>query len=82
MGQLKCKGEGIRSFAVAGSDRKFYDARAKIEKDGTISISSKEVQLPVAVRYCFTNDQTPNQFDVNGLPLMPFRTDRWEGNSK
>ena len=82
MGQLKCKGEEIKSFAVAGNDRKFYDARAKIEKDGTITISSKEVQLPVAVRYCFTNDQIPNLFDANGLPLMPFRTDRWELSSK
>ena len=82
MGQLKCKGEEIRSFAVAGNDRKFYDANAKIEKDGTITISSKEVQLPVAVRYCFTNDQVPNLFDVNGLPLMPFRTDRWELSSR
>lgn len=82
IGQLKCKGEEIRSFEVAGSDRKFYDASAKIEKDGTITISSKEVQLPVAVRYCFTNDQTPNLFDVNGLPLMPFRTDSLKLNSK
>lgn len=77
IGQLKCKGEEIRSFAVAGSDRKFYEANAKIEKDGTIAISSKEVASPMAVRYCFTNDQIPNLFDVNGLPLMPFRTDSW-----
>ncbi len=38
--------------------------------------------IPVAVRYCFTNDQIPNLFDVNGLPLRPFRTDHWELNSK
>lgn len=75
---LKCKDNEINSFAVAGSDRKFYNAKANIEKDGTLSIFAKEVKEPVAVRYCFTNDQIPNLFDSNGLPLMPFRTDKWE----
>ena len=82
VGRLKCKGEEIKSFALAGSDKRFYNATAKIEKDGTIVISAKEVPLPAAVRYCFTNDQMPNLFDMNDLPLMPFRTDRWELNSK
>ena len=82
IGHLKCKGEEIRSFDVAGIDGKYYDASARIEKDGIITITSKEVQLPVAVRYCFTNDQTPNLFDINGLPLMPFRTDSLKLNSK
>jgi sialate O-acetylesterase len=79
--ELKCNSKEIISFAVAGSDKKFYDASAKIEKDGTITVSSKEVANPVAVRYCFTSDQIPNLFDVNGLPLRPFRTDNWELNS-
>ena len=55
----------------------FYPAVAKIEKDGTITVSSKEVKTPVAVRYCFTSDAMPDIFDVNGLPLIPFRTDNW-----
>ena len=45
IGQLKCKGEVIRSFAVAGNDRKFYDANAKIEKDGTITIFIKRSSI-------------------------------------
>jgi sialate O-acetylesterase len=55
----------------------FYPAVAKIEKDGSITVSSKEVKTPVAVRYCFTSDAMPDIFDVNGLPLIPFRTDNW-----
>jgi sialate O-acetylesterase len=77
IGKLKCNSKEIKSFTVAGIDKKFYDAIAKIEKDGTITVFSKEVVNPVAVRYCFTNDQIPNLFDVNGLPLKPFRTDKW-----
>jgi sialate O-acetylesterase len=50
---------------------------AKIQKDGSIILSSKDVKSPVAIRYCFTNDGVPDLFDTNGLPLLPFRTDDW-----
>ncbi|MBE0653417.1 MAG: hypothetical protein IH594_06445 [Bacteroidales bacterium] len=50
---LKFKDNEINSFAVAGSDRKFYNAKANIEKDGTLSIFAKEVREPVVVRYRF-----------------------------
>jgi sialate O-acetylesterase len=77
MGKLTSKGNKINSFQLAGVDKKFYPATAVIDKKGTIVITAKEVSAPVAVRYCFTNDLMPNLFDVNGLPLMPFRTDKW-----
>ena len=77
IGKLTCKEKEIRSFQIAGDDKKFYPATAVIEKNGAIVVSNKEVQNPVAVRYCFTNDGMPNLFDTNGLPLVPFRTDKW-----
>lgn len=77
IGKLTCKENEIKSFQVAGNDRKFYPATATIDKKGIITVSAKEVPVPVAVRYCFTNDGMPNLFDVNGLPLIPFRTDKW-----
>jgi sialate O-acetylesterase len=80
--KLKCNSKEIISFKIAGIDKKFYDATAKIEKDGTITVFSSEVTNPVAVRYCFTSNQLPNLFDVNDLPLRPFRTDNWELISK
>ncbi len=80
--KLKCNSKEIISFTVAGSDKTFYNASAKIEKDGTITVFAKEVANPVSVRYCFTSDQIPNLFDANGLPLRPFRTDDWELISK
>lgn len=77
IGKLTCRDKEINSFQIAGDDRKFYPATAVIDKKGTITVSAKEVPVPVAVRYCFTNDGMPNLFDTNGLPLIPFRTDKW-----
>ena len=75
VGKLINKTKSIVGFQVAGADNQFYQAIAKVEKDGSITVSSKDVKSPVNVRYCFTNDAIPDLFDVNGLPLVPFRTD-------
>ncbi len=75
--KLTCKDKEIKNFQIAGDDEVFYPATAVLKKDGSITLTSKQVKNPVAVRYCFTNDAMPNLFDVNGLPLLPFRTDNW-----
>jgi sialate O-acetylesterase len=75
--KLVCKAKNPANFQIAGVDKKFFPAIAKIEKDGIVVVWSKNVKNPVAVRYCFTNDAMPDLFDVNGLPLIPFRTDNW-----
>ncbi len=75
--KLVCKAKTPANFQLAGADQQFYPAVAKIEKDGSITVSCKEVKVPVAVRYCFTNDAMPDLFDANSLPLVPFRTDNW-----
>ncbi len=77
VGKLTCKEKTITNFQLAGEDKHFYPATALIDKQGHVVVTAKEVKAPVAVRYCFTNDGVPNLFDVNGLPLMPFRTDKW-----
>jgi sialate O-acetylesterase len=77
IGRLSFKDKAINSFQIAGEDKIFYQAIAIIEKDGSITLRSNQVKNPVAARYCFTNDGMPNLFDVNGLPLIPFRTDKW-----
>lgn len=66
-------------FAVAGSDKKFAWADAKILKDGRIEVSSDNVAEPVAVRYAWADNPVCNMFDNVGLPLTPFRTDDWPG---
>lgn len=76
-GKLTTKAKTPANFQLAGEDKEFHPAVAKIAKDGSIVVTSKEVKIPVAVRYCFTSDAMPDIFDVNGLPLLPFRTDKW-----
>lgn len=76
-GGLMCKDKKITEFYIAGEDRQFKPAMAKIENNGVI-VWSKEVKNPVAVRYCFTNAAMPNLFSKEGLPVNLFRTDNWD----
>jgi len=77
LAKLSSNGQKISNFQLSGADRQFYPALAILEKDGSIQLTSPNVKNPVAVRYCFTNEATPNLFDSNNLPLLPFRTDSW-----
>ena len=66
-------------FEVAGKDRVFYDAKARMKWwQNKIIISSDSVSDPVAVRYAFKNHCPEANIKTNyGLPLAPFRTDNW-----
>jgi sialate O-acetylesterase len=64
-------------FLIAGEDKVFVSADVKIEKD-RLTVSSKQVKKPVAVRFGFSNTATPNLFSKEGLPVIPFRTDTWK----
>jgi len=63
-------------FQIAGFDRKFYPATAKIQGE-TVVVSARDVTSPVAVRYAWFNDPTANLYNGAGLPARPFRTDDW-----
>jgi len=70
-------GEGLKSFAIAGSDKVFVWGQARIEGDKVI-VSSDRVPNPVAVRYAWAdNPEGANLFNKEGLPASPFRTDDW-----
>ena len=68
---------GASGFYVAGSDRKFHPAAAKVA--GTeILLSAPEVPHPVAARYNWTTCPGEGFLrNAEGLPLLPFRTDNW-----
>ncbi len=70
-------GSQVSHLFIAGEDHKFYPAESKLEKNA-MTVWSKEVPNPVAVRYAFENDAMPNVFSKEGLPLNLFRTDQWE----
>ncbi len=68
----------IKGFTVAGEDRMFYPAKATVNKDRTITVSSPNVDNIVAVRYLYDNFYIANLHNMVGLPVLPFRTDDWE----
>jgi len=65
-------------FSIAGEDRKFVWADAKIEGN-TVIVSSEAVAAPVAVRYAWADNPECNLYNGVGLPASPFRTDDWPG---
>jgi sialate O-acetylesterase len=71
-------GEELRGFAVAGKDRQFAWAEARIEGN-RIVVRSDLVSDPVAVRYAWADNPDCNLVNREGLPASPFRTDTWPG---
>lgn len=67
----------VSGFEIAGDDRKFVGADARIEGD-TVVVSSDEVAHPVAIRYAWGMNPRPSIYNHAGLPASPFRTDQWD----
>ena len=67
----------LKGFVVAGSDRQWQPASARVEGNAVI-VSSAEVKAPVAVRYAWENLPACNLYNGAGLPASPFRTDDWK----
>jgi sialate O-acetylesterase len=62
---------------IAGEDKIFYQANAKIQSDGTVDVWSDKVPNPVAVRYAWKDYVKGELFNTAGLPASSFRTDDW-----
>ncbi|MCW1914606.1 hypothetical protein OJ996_13545 [Luteolibacter sp. GHJ8] len=75
---LVAKGGPLKGFAIAGADKKFVWADAKIDGINVV-VSSAQVPAPVAVRYAWAANPEANLFNQEGLPAGPFRTDEWPG---
>jgi sialate O-acetylesterase len=67
-------GDRLEGFAIAGEDKHFVWADAKIE-GSTVVVSSPKVPNPVAVRYAWASNPVCNLYNRAGLPASPFRTD-------
>jgi sialate O-acetylesterase len=74
---LEARGGSLKGFAIAGEDKKFVWADARIEGNKVI-VSSPSVPEPKAVRYGWADFPVVNLFNKEGLPATPFRTDDWE----
>ena len=71
---LTSKGGPLKGFTVAGADKRFVPAEARIEGSSVV-VTSPEVIAPVAVRYGWEKVPDVNLFNQEGLPASPFRTD-------
>lgn len=69
-------GGPLVGFKVAGADRVFHPAQARIEGD-TVVVWSDAVSAPVAARYAWGSWPENNLINEAGLPASPFRTDTW-----
>lgn len=70
-------GKQLNGFAIAGRDRKFVWAKARITSDDQVEIESRDVPHPAAVRFAWAGSPETNLVNSEYLPAFPFRTDRW-----
>lgn len=77
-GGLEARGDKLTGFTIAGEDKVWHNADAKIEGD-TVVVTSDKVSKPVAVRFGWANFPVVNLWNKDGLPATPFRTDSWPG---
>ena len=77
-GGLVVKGPKLEEIQIAGDDRKWYWADARIQGK-TIVVSSTSVPKPKEVRYAWQSNPAATLFNGAGLPAGPFRTDNWPG---
>lgn len=75
-------GGPVRGFAIAGEDRVWHWADARIYSGAegpVVAVTSPKVLAPVAVRYAWADNPEANLVNAEGLPAEPFRTDDWPG---
>jgi len=78
-GGLVAQGGELKGFAIAGADRNFVWANARITPLNRVEVWSEQVSRPVAVRYGWSDNPECNLYNGAGLPASPFRTDDWPG---
>jgi sialate O-acetylesterase len=70
-GGLAGQGGELRGFEVAGADRRWVAAAARIEGN-TVVVSSPSVPAPLHVRYGWADFPDCNLYNAEGLPAAPF----------
>jgi sialate O-acetylesterase len=75
-GGLVARGDRFSGCVIAGADRLWHPATARIEGDRLV-LSSLAVPAPVAARYGWANNPACSLYNRAELPVAPFRTDAW-----
>jgi sialate O-acetylesterase len=75
-GLIASDGKPLRTFEMAGADKRFMPATAEVVGN-TIIVTCEAVQSPASVRMCWSGNEAPNLANREGLPASPFRSDDW-----
>jgi sialate O-acetylesterase len=76
-GGLEARGGPLTGFAICGENNRWKWAKAEIVRD-QIVVSHPEIELPVAVRFGWSDFPVVNLYNRAGLPASPFRTDEFQ----
>ncbi|NQT16319.1 MAG: hypothetical protein HQ582_26415 [Planctomycetes bacterium] len=74
-GGLVAKGGELKGFAIAGPDKVFRWAKAKIDGDSVL-VWNEAIPNPAFARYAWANNPECPLYNAAGLPAVPFRTDK------
>jgi sialate O-acetylesterase len=77
---LKSRDGGpLKRFEIAGADKVWHWAEARVDGLDSVRVSSPKVPEPAAVRYAWAaNPEGANLVNSEGLPASVFRTDDWD----
>lgn len=76
---LRSKDGAVRGFTVAGIDRQYVPAQARIEGD-TVLVSADAVKAPFYVRYGWAANPDCNLYNGAGLPASPFEAQAYHAS--
>ncbi len=68
---LTTHGGPVTGFEIAGPDRRFVPAEARIEGE-TVLVPAGGVEAPAFVRYAYKDNPEASLFNAAGLPATPF----------
>lgn len=69
-------GKPPAALAIAGSDRMFHPAKARLDGN-TVIAEHPAVPDPVAIRHAWEPSAAVNLTHAGGMPIAPFRSDDW-----
>lgn len=75
---ILCHGKEVEGMKIAGPDGVFVKAKVTINSKNQLVVSSPEVKIPIAARYCFDDATIGNLFNKEGYPVAPFQTEKRE----
>ena len=71
----------LRGFTICGPDRVFLEAEARILYGVRVMVWNDQIDDPQAVAYAFSDmNQESNLISRDNLPVVPFRSDRFQAH--